>query len=192
MNKRTVFLLFCALALVQLLVPAWMIGRSEVVLATGKAFLFKTQPVDPYDAFRGRYVALRIDPDTMTAPPGQPFYNKKRAYLTLGVDADGFATVEAIGLRPPDEGDYLGVDINYVSGDVVHFDYPFDRYYMDEHLAPEAEYAYNRLNWNPEDEAKAYVAVRVRGGYGVLEELYLDGLPVQEYLEAKAAEQDKE
>jgi len=47
--------------LAQVAVPATMIWGRERTLAVGSVYKFRTQPVDPYDAFRGRYVSLRIE-----------------------------------------------------------------------------------------------------------------------------------
>jgi hypothetical protein len=51
---------------------------------------------------------------------------------------------------------------------------------MNEHLAPEAERAYAETAG--EEGIEAYAVVRVLDGHGVIEELYLDGVPVREYL----------
>ena len=63
--------------------------------------------------------------------------------------------------------------------DTVTLQLPFDRYYMKESRAPEAERSYNRRAQGE----KAWVTVRIREGHAVLEELYIDGLPIREYLE---------
>jgi uncharacterized membrane-anchored protein len=71
----------------------------------------------------------------------------------------------------------------------VRLQLPFDRYYAEEQLAPEIEQAY-RAN-SRRGEQKAFIAVRVRKGRGVLEELYIEDLPVAEYLRQRAVA-DKE
>ena len=72
----------------------------------------------------------------------------------------------------------------------VRLELPFDRYYMEETLAPEAERAYwdtIRRQRRREDDAgppppQTFVTVRVKDGHAVLEELYIDDRPVREYL----------
>jgi hypothetical protein len=61
---------------------------------------------------------------------------------------------------------------------------PFDRYYLPEDLAPAAEQAYRTLASREPGPTRAWVDVRVRDGHAVLEELYLDGVPVREVLAA--------
>ena len=55
MNKRNGILLgLVVVAAAQLAVPAWMIAGRELTLREGQVFKFRTRPVDPADAFRGR------------------------------------------------------------------------------------------------------------------------------------------
>ncbi len=60
MNRSLRLALFVVVALVQLAVAGGAIVKSELALRTGEAFRFRIQPVDPVDAFRGRYVAIRF------------------------------------------------------------------------------------------------------------------------------------
>lgn len=61
MNRNLLLALLVVLAAAQLAVPASMIVQRETVLTQGRVYKFKTAPVDPVDAFRGRYVALRFE-----------------------------------------------------------------------------------------------------------------------------------
>ena len=64
MNKKYIFLmLFIILAIIQLSIPAYMSLSREINLGKGTLYKIRTGPVDPYDIFRGRYVALstRLD-----------------------------------------------------------------------------------------------------------------------------------
>jgi hypothetical protein len=56
---------------------------------------------------------------------------------------------------------------------------PFRRFYMDEDKAPEAE----RAVWGGRrGQREASVSVRIRRGVGVIEELYIDDLPINQWL----------
>jgi hypothetical protein len=59
-----------------------------------------------------------------------------------------------------------------------------DRYYTDEHLAPAAERAYWQHSRRQAHEA--HITVRVREGLAVLEELYIAGKPLREFLQQEA------
>lgn len=166
--------------LAQLAVPASMILKRERTLAHGQAFKFRTAPVDPYDAFRGRFVALGFDQNAVDAPPGHDFARGQTVHVRLEEDADGFATFAELSRERPDAAPYLTAKIQYVGGDVVHLRLPFDRFYMDENEAPAAEgiYRQNSVRSNQ----NAYVQVRIEKGFAVLEDLYVAGQPIREYL----------
>ena len=53
-------LLFVLVAVIQLAVAGRAIVISELTLRSGEVYRFRIQPVDPVDAFRGRYVAVRM------------------------------------------------------------------------------------------------------------------------------------
>lgn len=180
MKTRLLLALFGLALFAQLAVPASMILKRERTLAHGQAFKFRTAPVDPYDAFRGRYVALGFDQRSVAAPPGHDFARGQTVHVRLEEDADGFATfAEALRDRP-DPAPYLTTKIQYVGGDLVHLRLPFDRFYMDENEAPAAEQAYRQNSVR--SNRNAYVQVRIEKGFGVIEDLYVDDTPIRTYL----------
>lgn len=183
MSKLVVFLLFVLLAVVQIAIPASMILRREETLDQGTVYRFQTKPVDPYDAFRGRYVRLGFEVDTVSKPESETFAPGQKVYAVLGRNSLGFATIESLELERP-EGDYVEVRVRYTTADKVFIELPFDRYYMEEESAPEAERAY--LSHTRERAPNSYVAVRIKDGLAVLEELYIDGLPIRDYMERES------
>lgn len=192
MNKKLLFGIFSVVAAAQLAVPVWMIYQKETVLTTGELFRFRTAPVDPYDAFRGRYVALGFDQNTAPAPPG-PIIPGTPLYAHIAVDEGGFAFFTATSLEAPAGTPYLkvkarGETMSRENRRSVRLQLPFDRYYMNEKDAPAAENAYRRSSRGGSRDA--YVTVRIKSGHAVLEELYVGGMPIGEFLrreEARAA-----
>jgi uncharacterized membrane-anchored protein len=178
--------IFLLVAAVQLGVPAYMIHEQETTLRQGAAYRFRTAPVDPYDPFRGRYVQLRIETATAPAAPAEEIRKGDRVFVLLGTDEAGFARLLSASKAPPAQGDYLRLKARYVSGSSVHLILPFDRYYAEETLAPAIEKAYWRHSRR--ESRNAFIAVRVRAGRGVIEELFIENLPVREYLRRQAAE----
>ena len=169
------------LCILQLGVPAFMIVRREHVLHAGRAFKFRTAPVDPYDAFRGRYVALNFEAATVTGIPLPPgILHGVRVYALLGEDEKGFAKVTALSLTRPSDGPCLRAQVQYPASDRVSLELPFDRYYMEETKAPAAENAYRQHSRR--ETGDAYAIVRILGTQAVLEDLYVEGLPVEEFL----------
>ncbi len=178
-TKSVLFLLGIAI-LLQLAVPASMILKRERVLAHGQAFKFRTAPVDPYDAFRGRYVALDFDQRHVALPRGHGFAGHEKAYALIAEDAEGFAIFSGISRDRPESGPYLSTKIQYVSTTDVSLRLPFDRFYMDESEAPEAERAYRQNSVR--SNQNAYVQIRIENGFGVIEDLFIDGTPIREFL----------
>ena len=87
MNQRLRFVLFVVVALAQLAVAGGAIVKSELALRTGEAFRFRIQPVDPVDAFRGRYVAIRFAVDRAPAPDDLKVKSGKHVFLPIEIDA---------------------------------------------------------------------------------------------------------
>ena len=61
MAKKYLILAFALMVGVQLLFPLKMIIEREIIITKGQTFLFKIRPIDPYDAFRGRYVSINYE-----------------------------------------------------------------------------------------------------------------------------------
>ena len=105
MNKpKWILLVFVLVVVAQLAVPASMIVSRERTLRDGEVIKFKTRPVDPADVFRGRYVWLGLEPNTVKVPDANQWQRREKAFAVLGTDADGFATVARLErIRPADE-----------------------------------------------------------------------------------------
>lgn len=177
---RILALFFC-LALIQIAVPVWMIAHREMTLRNGRQFRFHTAPVDPYDAFRGRYVALGMRDDTAPVVPGLELRRNQKVYAVIEEDDEGFARFSSVTVDRPKDQAYIQARVNRVSGDELELRLPFDRYYMEEKLAPAAEAAYRKHSQR--EALDAYVTVRVDSGFAVLEELYVGGKPVVEFIQ---------
>lgn len=185
MNRRqTLIAIFAAVAALQLAAPFSMISKRELTLREGTLFKFRTAPVDPYDAFRGRYVALQLEAAHCTATNAASFQNGQAVYALLENDADGFARVLQVVADHPAKGEFIKTRVQYVNGSTLALQWPFDRFYLPEALAPEAEKAY-RIH-SSRGNRTAYVAVRVRSGFAAIENLYVDGLPILEFVHRNA------
>ncbi|MCX5705439.1 MAG: GDYXXLXY domain-containing protein [Candidatus Omnitrophica bacterium] len=178
MKSKLIIGLFLLLALVQIYVPFSMITKREDVLKHGEQFKFKTAPVDPYDAFRGRYVALRIENDHVIKQGVQDFDNGRSVYAIIDLDDQGFAGFSDLTLSRPIGKAYIKAKTGYPSGSKIYLDLPFDRYYMEEKAAPAAEAAYRKHSQQGEQDA--YIVVRVKDGFAVIEGLYVAGQRIED------------
>ena len=182
-SSKLLFGCFALMALGQLAVPAWMIASQERILATGQLFKFRTAPVDPYDAFRGRYVWLRVEQDSLPVPAGVQWTRGQEVFATIETDTNGFSRLSELRARPPAGWPYLVVRINNIYGPTAYLQVPLDHFYMEETLAPKAERAYREHT--RATNRTAYITVRIRDGKSVIENLWIDGVPIREYLARK-------
>jgi uncharacterized membrane-anchored protein len=182
MNKRNLILLgFVMVVLAQLAVPAWMILERERTLREGQVFKFKTQPVDPADAFRGRYVWLRLEPETVPVSNSGVWEHRQKAFAVLGTGTNGYAMVKRLERTKPMGEPALQVRVNWSDGKNMHINWEgLDRYYMMEDKAPAAETAYREHN--RVTNQNCFISVRVRGSVGVIENLYIENQPIQAWL----------
>ena len=176
--------IFLVVALIQLSVPASVVWKREKTLRQGRVWKFKTEPVDPIDAIRGRYVALRVAAEKARPAerPSGDFMAGDVVYVTLKEDADGFAQVDQISTALLKGDNVIKAKGGYFHDGWEYIVFPFDRLWLGETIAPEAETAY-RENSRREKE-NAYVTVRVRDGDAALEQLFIDNQPLREYLRA--------
>ncbi len=168
--------LFAVMVATQLAVPAWMIYARERVLRQGEVYRFRAEPVDPYDAFRGRYVALSLRGQRVPQLADAPLAHGEKAYVVLARGADGYAHFAAAQRAKPTTAGYLRLTLVGLDSEGLRFDLPFDRYYLNEHLAPAADAAFRQRTSG--GRRAAWIDLRVLGGRGVIEELYIDGKPV--------------
>ena len=160
--KKYVLPALIAVIIIQLSVPAYMITDKYYTLRTGEEFKFRVYPVDPYDAFRGRYVNLNARQDS----PGGGMYG------VIAVERDGFAYIEKITDKKPQAVPYVK------SGSRGWFAMPIDRYYMDEKLAPKAESLTRQNSQND----NTYVTARVKNGKLVITGLFIDGMAIEDII----------
>jgi uncharacterized membrane-anchored protein len=175
--KRWRLIIFALVAFAQLAVPASVIWKRERTLREGRVWKFRTAPVDPVDAFRGRYIALEFEAEgqEITPPADAKFHEK--VFVTLRENAEGFAEIDQVSPARPESDDFVEAQL---VGKTVSL--PFDKYWVTERDAPAAETAYRAQSRR--DKRNAYVTVRVFRGDAAIEQLYLDGLPLGEYLRA--------
>ncbi len=194
MNRRAVpsnfhLAAFSLVMLLYLAYPWYLIQRQERILEQGEAFRFELQPVDPVDAFRGRYLALRYELPEFRPPPG--LREDQTVYLSIRQDDRGYAHFDRVLTGPPTEGPYLRTRVAYISGDQLYVALPdnMDRFYLNEQTAPLAEVALQELLSLPPEvdtAVPAYAVVRILDGQARIEQLFFDGLPLLEYLEGKS------
>ncbi|MCX6996229.1 MAG: GDYXXLXY domain-containing protein [Kiritimatiellaeota bacterium] len=189
MHKRNLLLLgFALVVAAQLAVPAWMIVEREWTLRDGQVFKFKTRPIDPSDAFRGRYVWLGLEPNPVKVPDVSPWSYHQKAFAVLAADTNGFAIVERLAREAPAGQAAVPVRVSWTDtkkGE-VHINWTgLDRLYMTEKKAPAAEDAYHAHSRRT--NSTCHVTVRVRGTRAVIENLFIENQPIHDWLKTHPA-----
>lgn len=199
MNAGMRVIALVVLSVAQLVAAVWSIARFESTLSSGTPYKMRVRPVDPADAFRGRYVAVQpsLTIDKSLVPESDRlttdlYQNPPKAFVILGTDAQGFARADRIVADRPSGVDYLAIDRVWETLNpgrtppaVFTMSFPFDRYYMNEAAAPAAQQRYweaTRRNAS----STAWLTVRVRNGLGVIEGLYIDGVPIEDVVKGSS------
>jgi len=184
MKKITLLLLFVAF-LLQWFVPMNMIMQQETILEKGTTFKFKTQPIDPNDPFRGKFVVLNFVADRAEATDGTLWFKGEPVFVRIQEDADGFAEIASLEkLEPIDEKHYVKAEIASIWGDnpvQVRIKYPFERFYMEETKAPKAEAMFRDL-WR-DTTTSVYGLVVINEGKAALEDVLVDGISLRDAVE---------
>ena len=188
-HKKTYLFIFILVALAQIYVPAKMVYDSEVVLDEGRAFKFKTAPVDPNDPFRGKYITLSYDIDHFNVDTADAWENEDEMFVLLTTDEDGYAKVLGLSkIRPASDVDYVRAKAEWTGrariGEGlkrVGIEYPFERYYMEESKAKPAE----RLYWNSNRDTgiPTYALVHVKNGKAVIKDVMVGDRSIRELVE---------
>lgn len=188
--KNMLVSMMILVAVIQLAVPASMIQGRERTLREGDVFKFRTAAVDPYDAFRGRYVVLRVNSETVPLEGEMPPQRRRRTvFAALQTGDDGFAFVSRAYRTAPRAGAYVRAKAYARNENQVEVWLPIERFYLPEHEAPAAERAVAQAARGANGEA--VIVVRVRNGDLVVEDLLIGGQPIRAWMAEQSAHTEK-
>ncbi len=180
--KSAALIIFAVTALAQLAVPLWQIRTHEQVLEHGTIIRLKCRAPDPYDPLRGRFLAVSPEDTKVSLSTIEALTHGKSIFITFTTDADGISHPASRVAVPPSSGPYLRVKVAYTLLKECEFRWPFDRFYINEELAPEAD------KWFAERIRKkdgVIAEVRVLGGRAVLSDLKFEGKSFREILKER-------
>lgn len=181
---------YIIIALLPLLILFGLTAKPVLTYTLGEEILLKTQPVDPYDLFRGRHMIVSYEISTVEVSKmprdftnvdgkdleypekGDPYinwgenYRGKKLYAVLKKDGP-YHTVDRIVSDKP-AGLYLPCSYQYVDkgadGEyLVRLDYNLDKYFIPEDSSSELEDAAR--------DGKVIAKVKVYNGYPLLIDL---------------------
>jgi|TARA_B100001173_G_scaffold297426_1_gene294046 uncharacterized membrane-anchored protein len=182
-DKKTILILFIFVAIAQLAVPISMIYKKESVAKSGEIYKFKTRPIDPYDPFRGKYITLNFERKSIEVEDREEWEDGEMAFFTLKKDSLGYAEVFDISKSKPKNGDFIKMKVAIyhrgTMGKTISYKLPFDRFYMNEDEALNAEIEYEKANRNSNKE-NAYAVVKILDGEHVLEDVIIGGVSAKD------------
>ena len=182
--KTVALPLFVVMCIAQWLIPGKMIYDSETVIIEGTSYKFKTQPIDPSDPFRGKYITLNFDATSIVLADSGRWENGEDVYITFMSDSTGFAKASGIFREPPDSEAFLKTSVNYINSYEqfeVFFNIPFDRFYLEESKASQAE----QLYWQAQSDTTqvAYGLVTIGKGQAVLTDVMINDKSVVDIID---------
>lgn len=181
LDKRLMWVLFALMIIIQVYVPASMIWSNEDLISEGKRMKFKVAPIDPNDPFKGKYVVLNFEHNTVPISKHDSWENGDLAYARLSTDSFGYYFPASIHKDIPEHEDYLEMKISYVDEEEAILVYPFNKFYMEESKAPIAEDIYMNLLFDSLQET--YAVVYVKEGKAVLHDVQIDGVSILDLVE---------
>lgn len=177
------FIIFIIVALIQISVPAKMIYDQEDVLSTGVLYKFKTQPIDPADPFRGKYIRLNFEASRFQTKD-TTWVNNEAIYVSLMTDENGYAKISNVTRVQPKRGDYILAKVDWYAqwDNQLRIDYNIERFYMKETKAKAAEIAHIEAQRDSSSHI-TYATIYVKAGEAVLEDVFIDDIPIADFVE---------
>lgn len=163
------------LAILQLGLLTKFIYSYENLAKNGTIYKFALMPVDPYDAFRGRYLSLQFK-DIELPNEGRTNYYNEKIYVELATDENGFAKIISVA-KTPDAikgQNYVRATDKYSS-----LSWPFTRFYLQDEYARLTDQYLNEIISNH----NVYATIAVKNGAGRILDIYVDDMPIVTFLQ---------
>ena len=191
-NKNQKIVFFIAIAAL-IALPLYFIMRSESMLAD-KENIYRFRPVrlcEPAEIMRGDY--LTIDFQRNIEYKGSKKAGRgSECYIIVERDSAGYAYFDYATDKKPETSNYFTTKIVRDSwSDNVFVEIPFDRYFLSEDNSKLAEKVYE-LEVRNMETTNMYIEVAVNNGESLLKDIYVDSLPLQQFLNELTLNERKE
>ncbi len=184
---KKIGLVFIIMFIFQLAVPLSMIIRREIILQKGETVKFQIQPVDPFDPFRGKYLNIRVISNRVNTDTDE-YSIDQTVFAHIDIDSEGFGSFTGISSSPPDNSLSIKCKISSFGDNLVLLNLPFNRYYINEKYSKLGEELYLKYSRGVRDDA--YITVRINGGKAVLENMFLNGIEINKFIEEELRKGD--
>jgi uncharacterized membrane-anchored protein len=166
-NKRLIGLII--LSVFQLIFPLLFIAAKEKVIAEGKEYLFRIQPVDPYDFFQGKYVELNVQSLSFDSKNLSDYKKNEIVYVEFSQDSLG-AKINRVSKEKTVNSLKLKIYSDPSTHTTIYFKLPFKRFYLEEYKAKNVELKLARSN-----SKRNFVHVKILNGEFVITDITSDG-----------------
>ncbi|MDH4473398.1 MAG: GDYXXLXY domain-containing protein [Fluviicola sp.] len=154
-------------SIIQLTFPLFFISAKEQVIEDGKEYLFRIQPVDPYDFFQGRYVSLNVQPLSCSLDNPDDFKRYDIVYAEFEQDSLG-ATIKQLSHEKTEHS--LKLKLYGKPNKKMRIRLPFKRFFLEENKAKHIE-----LKLSGNSKHRNYVHVKILDGDFVMTDISSNG-----------------
>ncbi|MCX2745354.1 GDYXXLXY domain-containing protein [Mangrovivirga sp. M17] len=187
-NKKILLPLFILVCLIQLYIPAKMIMDREEVLSEGQTYKFRTQPIDPTDPFRGKYIVLNYEANSVEIDTSDQWIYGDQIFVTLTENEEGFTVPDKVFKEKPGSGETfitakIGGTQPYNKPPILIIDYPFNKFFMEESMAPVAETVHRESQ--QDSLVDSYSIVKVLNGEAVLDDVVIGDRSIREIVKER-------
>lgn len=189
MNKRKIAFAFYGVII--LLIPFYLIFKSESILTEGHQHKIRLQCYDPMDPFRGKYLRLSLN---TTVPCENDVKMGSPGYVILKKDSLGFSYFASVQAKRPSHSDYIEAEVQMVfSGNAVVDLDNMNKYFINEDIASEGEQIIGDFTSQAPD--KIWLNIRVLDGEARIEDVIVKSKKLLDYIKSgkhKTFEEDLE
>jgi uncharacterized membrane-anchored protein len=186
-NKNIIITLFLFVVIAQLFVPSQMIYNQEDIINTGQIVKFQCEPIDPNDPFRGKYITLNFKETGIRVKNIKDWKSNETVFAKIETSKDGFAKIKSISkTEPTDNSICLKLKINYIAeydDNKIYLDFPFNRFYMNENKAKNAEKVYAESTIDT--KKITYALVATKNGEAVIKDVLIDNVSIKKLAKAE-------
>lgn len=184
---RPAFAVFAVALIAQWLLPLSGIWQHERTITDGVTVRVTCAAPDPYDPLRGRYLAVRPEETRSPQPAGMPEKGGVPVWATLVAGDDGLSRIESLSLTPIAGPTVIRLHAMWPGWEqepeTVFVEWPFDRLYLNERLAPDADKLVAERFRAGE---KPVAEFRLLDGRAVLTDVLVDGTSIREVVKRRA------
>lgn len=128
--KKQFIGLIVILALMLVMVLS-VITYNQWPLMTGKKIILATQPIDPFDPFKGQYLNINYEISNINDVSG--FKVGDMVYVSLKEDERGIWKKVAVSTSKPELGDFIKGKVKTGFGNNVRVEYGIEQFFFERH-----------------------------------------------------------